>query len=157
MYSFIFQDSYKRLDIFNDYSANINLLVAGLMQYIIIYLVFGGGKWVNEIKWMIGGDSKFANGFLWYIRICGTVISPLLITVIVVAFLYDMIVSQNGLKLRALTDYRLYNIELIKVIMTLKFQINAPGYKKWDPTIGSWAQDENGNDISYPYSAEGKV
>ena len=106
MYSFIFQDPYKRLDIFNDYSANINLLVAGLMQYIIIYLVFGGGKWVNEIKWMIGGDSKFTNGFLWYIRICGTVISPLLITVIVVAFLYDMIVSQNDLKLRALTDYR---------------------------------------------------
>ena len=65
------------------------------MQYIIIYLVFGGGKWVNEIKWMIGGDSKFTNGFLWYIRICGTVISPLLITVIVVAFLYDMIVSQK--------------------------------------------------------------
>ena len=81
------------LDIFNNYSANINLLVLGLCQYIVVYWVFGAANWHNEMKWMIKSDNVPLKIFFWYLRVCSLVISPLLIIVILVFFVYDMAVS----------------------------------------------------------------
>ena len=82
------------LDIFNDYSANINLLAVGLGQYVFIHWFFGSKYWLNETKWMIGEDGALMNIFCWYLRICATFISPVLIFAIILFFVYDMIVSR---------------------------------------------------------------
>jgi SNF family Na+-dependent transporter len=56
------------VDIMNDFSASINLLVIGVTQILIIAYMFGGRKWYNEIEWMINpsknGFKKFVYGFL---------------------------------------------------------------------------------------------
>jgi len=41
------------LDIFNDYSASINLLVIGFLQIVVVMWLFGGIKWMNEVQWMV--------------------------------------------------------------------------------------------------------
>lgn len=83
------------LDVFNDYSANLNLLAVGLCQYLVIYWGFGTRNWISEIKWMIGKESSFLTVFFWYITICAKFISPVIIIAIFVFFAYDMVVSDK--------------------------------------------------------------
>ena len=79
------------------YSANINLLVVGLCEYIIVHWIFGSRKWLNEISWMIKSDGVAVRMFMWYLRICSIAISPFLIMAILGFFAYDMAVSKHNL------------------------------------------------------------
>ena len=70
--------------IFDDYSANIPLLMIGLMQCIAVAWVYGNDKFADDIEEMTGKRPWIG----W--MICWKYISPLALTILIITSLYDM-------------------------------------------------------------------
>ncbi|CBY18648.1 unnamed protein product [Oikopleura dioica] len=117
------------LDIFNDYSASINLLIIGILQFVVVAWIYGAEKWLSEIDWMIGDEEKsvVVKVCRLFLKACWTVLSPGLILFVLVFFMVDII-------------------------------SNPPTYKVWDKATGDWKWDELTQDyLKQEYSAAGSA
>jgi len=117
------------LDIFNDYSASINLLIIGILQFVVVAWIYGAEKWLSEIDWMIGDEKKsvVVKVCRAFLKICWTVLSPGLILFVLVFFMVDIIE-------------------------------NPPTYKVWDKATGDWKWDDATDDyLKQEYSAAGSA
>ncbi|CAG5104311.1 Oidioi.mRNA.OKI2018_I69.chr1.g1191.t1.cds [Oikopleura dioica] len=123
------------LDIFNDYSASINLLIIGVLQFVVVAWIYGAEKWLSEIDWMIYGEDGEQPGLVvricrLFLKTCWTVLSPGLILFVLIFFMVDI------------------------------FQ-NPPAYKVWDKTTGDWklenATNPDSDYLKQEYSAAGSA
>ena len=94
------------LDIFNDYSASINLLIIGVLQFVVVawvrktfmkmiiyfFQIYGAEKWLSEIDWMIGDEKKsfVVKVCRAFLKACWTILSPGLILFVLVFFMFDI-------------------------------------------------------------------
>jgi len=113
------------LDIVDNSTGGIPLLIVGLFQFIVVGWIFGSRKWMNEINWMLGPASNIFDKFYRFFLVASwSVTSPLLILGILVYYIIDV----AG---------------------------NPPTYKRWSATIGGWLPNPETGDISWEYDALG--
>jgi len=77
------------LTIFNNYAGSIPLLVITFFEIMVIGWAYGTKRFDEDLAWMIGGPKTFMGWFLhYYFRICWTFLSPFVLFVIFVAYVY---------------------------------------------------------------------
>jgi len=77
------------LEIFNDYAGSIPLLVITFCEVMVVAWGYGTRRFDEDVAYMIGGPKSVAGYCLhWYFRLCWTFISPLVLFVVFVAYLY---------------------------------------------------------------------
>jgi len=113
------------LDIVDNSTGGIPLLIIGLAQFIVVGWVFGVRKWMNEIKWMVGPPSNIFDSFYRkFLMVSWAVTSPLLILGILVYYIIDV----SG---------------------------NPPTYKRWSASLGGWLTNPLTGTDAFEYDALG--
>lgn len=121
------------LTIFNDYAGSIPLLVITFSEVVVIAWAYGTRRFDEDLTWMIGGPKSIPGWFLhYYFRICWTFLSPVILLVVFVAYLYVMATStleydtwDDGV-IRT-ESYPWYGVMMVVLLIVLPL-ICIPGY-----------------------------
>jgi len=77
------------LTIFNDYAGSIPLLVVTFSELVVVTFAYGTRRFDEDLTWMIGGPKTVMGWILhYYFRICWTFLSPIILLVVFVAYIY---------------------------------------------------------------------
>merc|ERR1711972_1235312 len=83
------------VNVFNDFGANLPLLIIGMAEILACIWFFGIKSWFKELRFMIGeSTSTFDKITRWYFYLCWNFISPALIFVVLAGYLYSTVSAQ---------------------------------------------------------------
>lgn len=122
------------LTIFNDYAGSIPLLVITFSEVAVIAWAYGTKRFDEDLTWMIGGPKSVMGWILhYYFRICWTFLSPVILLVVFVAYIYVTATSTLGYDAWAAGEvtenvaYPWYGTMMVVLLICLPL-ICIPGY-----------------------------
>jgi SNF family Na+-dependent transporter len=80
------------VNVFNDFGANLPLLIIGFAEILACIWFFGIDKWFTELRFMIGeSTSTFDRICRWYFYLCWNFISPALLLIVLCGYIYTTV------------------------------------------------------------------
>merc|ERR1712062_110996 len=77
------------VNVFNDFGANLPLLIIGMCEICACIWFFGIESWTDELKFMIGPKKGWMDRALrYYFYVCWNFLSPLLLFVVLGGYIY---------------------------------------------------------------------
>lgn len=83
------------VNVFNDFGANLPLLIIGLAEIVACIWCFGIDNWFAELRFMVGESNGWFDWITrWYLYLCWNFISPVLLIVVFIGYLFTTVTQE---------------------------------------------------------------